>query len=120
LPSSLVLRLASLVEPRKRLEEVYRQLWGIGGARSTGFGKQRVRSLPDAVAQVLGRHLDWIAGQPPWIVGLDPSSSDRLTESAPAPVLVGLHADLCPESGEVSLVTTQGCGSCIACGYSEC
>ena len=117
---SFVLRLASPVEPRKRLEEVYRQLWGIGGARSTGFGKQRVRSLPDAVAQVLGRHLDWIAEQPAWIADLDPSFSDRPTDAAPAPVVVGLHADLCPECGEVSLVTTQGCASCMACGYSEC
>ena len=118
--ASYVLRLASPVEPLKRLEEVYRQLWGIGGARSTGFGKQRVRSLPDAVAQVLARHLDWIAEQPPWTADLDPGSPDLAADPAPPLDVVGLHADLCPECGEVSLVTTQGCASCIACGYSEC
>ena len=29
---------------------------GIGGARSVGFGKDKVRSLPDAVAKVLSMH----------------------------------------------------------------
>ncbi len=32
-----------------------RQLAGIGGGRSLGFGPNRVRSLPDGVAQVLRR-----------------------------------------------------------------
>ncbi len=117
---SYVLRLASPVEPLKRLEEVYRQLWGIGGSRSSGFGKSRVRSLPAAVAQVLARHLDWLAEEPPWSADLDSTPSVVLPEHAPVPAVVGLHADLCPECGEASLVTAQGCASCIVCGYSEC
>ena len=55
---SYVLRLASPVEPVKRLHEVIRQLSGIGGGRSLGFGPNRVRSLPDGVAQVLNDYLD--------------------------------------------------------------
>ena len=117
--ASYALRLASPVEPLKRLQEIYRQLWGIGGSRPSGFGKQRVRSLPDAVAQVIGRHLDWLAEQPPSVPSPDPGGADPLPDPAPA-AAAGLHADLCPECGEVSLVTTQGCASCIACGYSEC
>ena len=50
---SYVLRLASPIEPIQRLEEVTRQLAGIGGGRSLGFGPNRVRSLPDGLAQVL-------------------------------------------------------------------
>jgi len=115
---SYALRLASPVEPLKRLQEIYRQLWGIGGARSSGFGKQRVRSLPDAVAQVLGRHLDWLTEQQP-ATDPDPTVSDPEHLPVPSPSS-GLHADLCPDCGEVSLVVTQGCASCIACGYSEC
>ncbi|MBM3121383.1 MAG: ribonucleoside-diphosphate reductase, adenosylcobalamin-dependent, partial [Chloroflexi bacterium] len=115
---SYILRLASPVEPLKRLQEVYRQLWGIGGARSSGFGKQRVRSLPDAVAQVLGRHLDWLTEDQP---ATDPAPAVPDPEPLPEPSpWSGPRADLCPECGEVSLVTTQGCASCIACGYSEC
>ena len=117
---SYILRLASPIEPLKRLEEVYRQLWGIGGARSSGFGKDRVRSLPDAVAQVLGRHLDHINEDPP--LATEPAEPMQAFPQEPpgTSAVVGLHADLCPECGEASLVATQGCASCIACGHSEC
>ena len=39
------------------MNEVSRQLSGIGGGRSLGFGANRVRSLPDGVAQVLDNYL---------------------------------------------------------------
>ena len=41
--------------PTERLREVMRQLHGIGGGRSLGFGPNRVRSLPDGIGQVLDR-----------------------------------------------------------------
>ncbi len=55
---SYILRLASTVEPRERLKEVWRQLNGIGGGRAAGFGPNRVRSLADGIAQALRRYLD--------------------------------------------------------------
>lgn len=53
---SLVLRLNSPVPTRERMRKVIEELVGIGGARSVGFGENRVRSLPDAVSKVLARH----------------------------------------------------------------
>ncbi|MEK6662171.1 MAG: LAGLIDADG family homing endonuclease, partial [candidate division NC10 bacterium] len=50
---SLILRLPSPMSPRERVEQIVNQLSGIGGRRPMGFGKDRVRSLPDAIAQVL-------------------------------------------------------------------
>ena len=55
---SYLLRLASPVAPRDRLREIWRQLSGIGGGRSLGFGPNRVRSLPDGVAQALAQYLE--------------------------------------------------------------
>ena len=55
---SYILRLASPIAPRERLAEVVRQLSGIGGGRSLGFGPNRVRSLPDGVGQVLDEYLN--------------------------------------------------------------
>ena len=52
---SLNLRLAGNLPPRERIRQVISQLSGIGGARSVGFGENRVRSLPDAVAKVLAK-----------------------------------------------------------------
>ena len=53
---SLNLRLAGGLSPKERIRQVVAQLVGIGGARSVGFGKDKVRSLPDAVAKVLAMH----------------------------------------------------------------
>jgi ribonucleoside-diphosphate reductase alpha chain len=50
---SLVLRLQSPIAPRERIRQIVAQLSGIGGVRTVGFGENRVRSVPDAVAKVL-------------------------------------------------------------------
>ncbi len=54
---SYILRLSSPILPTERLREVMRQLLGIGGGRSLGFGPNRVRSLPDGIGQVLDQYL---------------------------------------------------------------
>ncbi len=53
---SLALRYSSHLPPHERIKDIVRQLEGIGGARTMGFGKDKIRSLPDAVAKVLARH----------------------------------------------------------------
>ncbi len=53
---SLIFRIASPVSPIERAHKIAAELIGIGGARSLGFGENRVRSLPDAVAKVIDRH----------------------------------------------------------------
>jgi ribonucleoside-diphosphate reductase alpha chain len=133
---SYVLRLASPIPPRERMAEVVRQLSGIGGGRSLGFGPNRVRSLPDGVGQVLDEYLsgqtahhateveEKSAGQ------LHPSESvpDMMTASVPPdpqlPASVRQAAlktsELCPECGEASMVNEEGCRKCYSCGYSEC
>ena len=54
---SIILRLPSPLSPVERLGQVVDQLSGIGGGRSMGLGPQRVRSLPDGIAQVLSEYL---------------------------------------------------------------
>ena len=118
------------------MAEVVRQLSGIGGGRSLGFGPNRVRSLPDGVGQVLdeyltGRathHADQVeeksAGQPHF----DQPVPDMLTIAAkPEPDSAGSArqmalntSELCPECGEASMVNEEGCRKCYTCGYSEC
>lgn len=53
---SLTFRMASPIPPIERAHKIAAELIGIGGARSLGFGENRVRSLPDAVAKVIDRH----------------------------------------------------------------
>ena len=59
---SLVLRLPSPMTREERLREVIDQLEHIGGSRFSGFGPERVRSMPDGIARVLSRWLETVIG----------------------------------------------------------
>ncbi len=124
---SYLLRLASPVAPRDRLREIWRQLSGIGGGRSLGFGPNRVRSLPDGVAQALAQYLD--ASDSQHNAQPDESSESKgngyklLNETAKQGFqenFIHKVGDLCPECGQASVVNEEGCRKCYSCGYSEC
>jgi len=104
---SLVLRIPSPLSATRRLKQVVRQLKGIGGGRPLGFGQGRVRSLPDGVAQVLAEHL-----------GMIDLEQQKGVDAEQLPLFGA--ADFCPECGNATLVNTEGCRRCYACGYSEC
>ena len=116
---SYTLRLASSVPPRDRLREVWRQLSGIGGGRSLGFGPNRVRSLPDGVAQALEEYLQNSSSNPG---EEDPVHGNGFHPAADVSgeQMAFKIGDLCPECGEAAVVNEEGCRKCYACGYSEC
>ena len=138
---SYVLRLSSPIEPAQRLTDLSRQLAGIGGGRSLGFGPNRVRSLPDGVAQVLEEYLDDRAlrlsaenkapgaSATPLLDAMKQTdeNTSMLTAETSAPSdpqapesLIQKIGDLCPECGEATLINEEGCRKCYTCGYSEC
>jgi ribonucleoside-diphosphate reductase alpha chain len=113
---SLVLRLASPLTPREKVQQIVNQVRGIGGARSLGFGKDRVRSLPDAVAQALEEQYG---------VHANGNGNGNGQHAAPAEAKTngnGHHVptDLCPSCGVAAFVHEEGCMTCHSCGYSEC
>ncbi|HVZ58815.1 MAG TPA: ribonucleoside-diphosphate reductase, adenosylcobalamin-dependent, partial [Patescibacteria group bacterium] len=79
---SFVLRLHSPVPQRERMREIVSELTGIGGARSVGFGENRVRSLPDAVAKVLARHANFRVNGKVEDKPVAPVAADALVEAA--------------------------------------
>ena len=116
--ASLVLRVSSPLTPRERIQEIVSQLNGIGGPRSTGFGRNRVRSLPDALAQALEEQ--YLLGDechPAVSPSLETGTSVKSEEPTPG---AGMQADLCPSCGNTSLMAIEGCQSCYNCGHSEC
>jgi len=129
---SYILRLSSPVEPSERLQEVWRQMSGLGGGRPMGFGPNRVRSLPDGLAQVLAEYIESRAER--LSQGSTPSVDQLMEGEKPipadfsdqvdwpkkhemSPMQIG---DLCPECGQAALVNEEGCRKCYTCGYSEC
>jgi ribonucleoside-diphosphate reductase alpha chain len=118
---SLIIRMASPVSPIERVREIVKQITGIGGARSYGFGKRRVLSLPDAVGQALAENYLGVSygnehdGQGAEM-GVEGQTAAR---NEPHPE-AGVSADLCPSCGDSAFVRQEGCQTCFACGYSEC
>lgn len=118
--ASLVLRVSSPLTPRERVQEIVNQLGGIGGPRSTGFGRNRVRSLPDALSQALEEQ--YLLGDeihPALPQNATPEIEIEMNLSVPNEA-AGIQADLCPSCGNTSLMAIEGCQSCYNCGHSEC
>ncbi len=90
---SLVFRLDGNTTNQQRAEAIVQQLIGIGGSNALGFGPNKVRSLPDAVAQVIAQ-------------------VQALTVDG------GL--DVCPSCHNTTLQYVEGCTKCDGCGYSAC
>ncbi|MBI5963169.1 MAG: adenosylcobalamin-dependent ribonucleoside-diphosphate reductase [Chloroflexi bacterium] len=112
---SYILRMASPVAPLDRMREIVRQLIGIGGGRSLGFGPNRVRSLPDGIGQVLDQYLREKDGT----ITEEKSNGNGHHAEASAPHTMKI-GDICPECGEAAVVNEEGCRKCYACGFSEC
>lgn len=127
---SLALRFSSHLPPKERVREIVDQLQGIGGARTLGFGKERIRSLPDAVAKILAMHFNLLSkanGQS--LEAKTGVKKDRKEETGPVlkrsqPLLIAQEKaglfDICPDCGEATFVHEEGCKKCYSCGYSEC
>jgi ribonucleoside-diphosphate reductase alpha chain len=123
---SYILRMTSPIKATDRMREIVRQLSGIGGGRSLGFGPNRVRSLPDGIGQVLDIYLRERAGALPVMEDKRSSPEEKKNGNAGHTIEeeVALQTmkigDLCPECGEAAVVNEEGCRKCYACGYSEC
>ncbi len=82
------------------VDEIVAQLEGIGGARSVGFGPNRIMSVPDAIGQGLRKLASVETG--------DSSGNGSY------------QLELCPDCGTCALIRAEGCLKCEACGFSEC
>lgn len=83
------------------VDEIVAQLEGIGGARSVGFGPNRIMSVPDAIGQGLRKLA---------LVGLDDLTPDHNNH----------NLEICPDCGTCALIRAEGCLKCEACGFTEC
>lgn len=100
---STTLRFGNHLPARERAREIMEQLKGIGGGRSVGFGPNKVRSLPDAIAKAIGLHFGF---------NLHPNGDIQVVNTS--------TGDICPSCGAPAMVYEEGCSKCHACGHSEC
>ncbi len=109
--------------------EIISQLAGIGGSRSVGFGKNKVSSIPDAVAKVLSEELGYSLltnhsnGNGEDFTSTKITSgtvnSDDCEDTININPVTG-NIDVCPDCGNYSFIKEEGCAKCYVCGYSIC
>jgi ribonucleoside-diphosphate reductase alpha chain len=116
---SLVLRIASPLSPMERLAEIQNQLRGIGGSRQHGFGKNAVRSLPDAIALAIEEVLK-VRGADTASESGEPEAEAPKVEQVQLDLRSQIHADICPNCGEATFIREEGCMHCTSCGHSQC
>jgi len=100
-----ICRLVSLIlRSGVSVDQVIRQLRGIGGSSPVFSNGTRVSSIPDAIAQVLERHFGSELSQGASEKGGNPPS---------------LPPDICPACAS-AMSFDSGCYYCRSCGYSTC
>ena len=80
------------------VEQIIRQLRGIGGSSQVFSAGAKISSIPDAIAQVLSKHF-----------GHDSGLSETFAGSA----------EICPQCSD-AMRYDSGCFTCPSCGYSTC
>jgi ribonucleoside-diphosphate reductase alpha chain len=116
---SLVLRIPTDLPNVTLVDAIVDQLAGIGGSTSLGFGTNRVRSLADAVANVIASHPNVVrAGD------VDQTNQDQSGDATVRHVrdISTNHrdSDLCPRCGQAAFAYEEACRKCHACGFSAC
>jgi ribonucleoside-diphosphate reductase alpha chain len=112
------------------VHNVIEQIKGIRGPTPTwGEDGKMVLSMPDAIAQILEKHiareqikldLDFKNGSPIEIPADDPDEVARKEINQPQVSLADAgEAPACPECGAM-LEFGEGCMKCQSCGYSKC
>ena len=116
---SLILRVPTDVPHTNMVDAIVDQLAGIGGSNSLGFGTNRVRSLADAVANVLSSHPNAVR-----VEDVDQTNQDQPGDASVSQVrdTSTNHRgfDLCPQCGQAAFVYEEACRKCHACGFSAC
>lgn len=139
---SLFLRVNSNLTPKQRIKKIIDDLSGIGGGSVLGFGKNQVKSLPDAVAKVLNMHFTQqekerklheaaqgangnghsTGYEQPQLSSQTEQPAlmqEAVSKEPPAPTTKAVF-DICPECGQALLAHEEGCKKCYGCGFSAC
>jgi ribonucleoside-diphosphate reductase alpha chain len=81
------------------VDQIIRQLRGIGGSSQIFSAGSRISSIPDAIAQILQRHFS--------------RAEEGSTPQKQQP------PEICPSCGS-AMIFDVGCYCCRSCGYSTC
>ena len=113
---SKLLRESAPDKRKMMLEELGEQFSGIGGGMSSGFGKDKIRSIPDALSKVIRRY----CGQSDNVVNSINAMSDNHGVDSNSYNHTALSGLTCPDCGMDAIAMSEGCETCQNCGWSKC
>lgn len=127
---STALRVTPLPNRRAMLKMFSEQMIGTGGARS-GFGKNRILSMPDAIGKVLrlACTLETSISLSNSMIGLDDICALEYVNGEDEVEVGALELtnntkpqarSLCRQCGKASVIHSEGCEKCTECDYSAC
>ena len=96
------------------INKIVEQLEGISGETQTGFGADKIFSLPDAIAKGIKEAYVRLGKEE-----LQEKIEENLKEFESSRNSVRESGNLCPECGS-TLIQSEGCQKCEWCGYSKC
>ena len=115
--------LRSANDPHLALEEIAREMQGIGGSTSIGFGPDRITSLPDAISKVIKKEVNLdkkLEAHENVIEKIKEIENNTISNKKINTEPALKNASVCPDCGNMSLIETEGCVKCVGCGYSRC
>ena len=147
---SVAMQMLPVANRLAALKELTEQIKGIGGARSIGFGPNRVSSFSDAIATIITNEYltpkqdnnymwtysakDIEEGFQSWVESgyttIPSNGANQVLKNEVKEVAVPNNdtialasvqgGNTCPECQNLTLVKIEGCTKCVFCGYAEC
>lgn len=115
---SELLREASSFSPIEKLMRIRNHMVGIGGSRTTGYGKEKVKSIADGIGKAIDIYLKRFgfeeeAVNQPVIAELDPKNENSENGKE-------IRGDYCPQCHNGTLIYEEGCIKCRECSFTLC
>jgi len=98
------------------LKEIIKQLKGISGATQTGFGPNKIGSLPDAIAKGLQEAYEQLNNN--YFIPKEKIQKSKILEISEEKQEPKNSGNFCPDCGRM-LMNIEGCQKC-SCGFSRC
>jgi len=117
--ASELLREASSFSPIEKLMRIRNHLSGIGGSRTAGYGKEKVKSIADGIGKAIDIYLkrfgfeEEVAIQSSVIAELDPENGNGENGKE----IIGNY---CPQCHQGTLIYEEGCTKCRECSFTLC
>ncbi|MFH1392912.1 MAG: adenosylcobalamin-dependent ribonucleoside-diphosphate reductase [Patescibacteria group bacterium] len=116
---SELLREESPLSPIGKLIRIRNHLSGIGGSRTAGYGKEKVKSIADGIGKAIDIYLKRFGFEETAKEDVgeeDPISPENGNGKEAAPI----RGNYCPQCHQGTLIYEEGCTKCRECSFTLC